>query len=268
VFAAIHAVLIDPLPYTRPQELVLLRSEYPRMEEQSSGDWVFWNDTQEVIRQTRTLETVGVYRNAVYDLAGDPSTPPEALYGLKVTAGLFPTLGVSPMLGLPEEDQPGRPDEMILSYGLWTRRFHSDRSVVGRTVTVNGHACQVIGVMPPDFNFPLRRAAAHTPSPYVEFWAPLSLSPGARQGGLGAVARLKPGVSLAEARRDVASIGDRLARQFPATNRDRVLRANLLRDRTVGGARNGLLLLMAAAVLFIPARQATRTDPLSALRQE
>src|SRR5579871_5977054 len=71
VFAAIHAVLIDPLPYTRPQELVLLRSEFPRMEEQSSGDWVFWNDTQEVIRQTRTLETVGVYRNAVYDLAGD-----------------------------------------------------------------------------------------------------------------------------------------------------------------------------------------------------
>ena len=213
-----------------------------------------WNDAQELIRRTRTLESVGVYRNAVFDLAGDPSTTPEALYGLMVTASLFPTLGVAPMLGrniLPEEDQPGRPDEMILSYGLWVRRFHADRSVVGRVVTVGGHDCLVIGVMPPDFNFPLRRAAAHTPSPYVEFWAPLSVSPGARQGGLGAVARLRPGVSLAEARQDIASIGDALALEFPATNRDRVLRLNFLRDRTVGSARNALWMLMAAALLFM-----------------
>ncbi len=253
VFAAVRAVLIDPLPYARPEGLVLLRSEYPAVEQQSTGDWVFWNDTQEVIRRTRTLESVGVYRNAVYDLAGDPSTPPEALYGLKVTASLFPALGVSPILGrniLPEDDQPGHSDEIILSYGLWVRRFHADRSVVGRTVWV-GHPCLVIGVMPPGFNFPLRRTAAHTPSPYVEFWAPLSVFPGARQGGLGAVARLKPGVSLEEARQDVASIGDRLAQEFPATNRDRVLRLNFLRDRMVGSARNGLLLLMAAALFFM-----------------
>jgi len=254
VFAAIQSVLIDPLPYARPQELVLIRSEYPRMQQQSSGDWVDWNDAQEVIRRTRTLESVGVYRNAVFDLAGDPSTTPEALYGLMVTASLFPTLGVSPMLGrniLPEEDQPGRRDEMILSYGLWVRRFHADRSVVGRVVTVGGHDCVVIGVMPPDFNFPLRRAAAHTPSPYVEFWAPVSVNPGARQGGLGAVARLRPGVSLVEARQDLASIGDRLALEFPATNRDRALQLNFLRDRMVGSARNGLWMLMAAALLFM-----------------
>ena len=194
VFAAIKSVLIDPLPYARAEELVQVRSEYPKMQEQSSGDWVFWNDAQEMIRRTRTLESVGVYRNAVFDLAGEANSPPEALYGLRVTASLFPTLGVSPMLGrniLPEEDQPGHADVMILSYGLWVRRFHSDRSVVGRTVTVNGRACLVIGVMPPGFNFPLRRAAAHTPSPYVEFWAQLSVHPGARTGALGAVARLR-----------------------------------------------------------------------------
>ncbi len=254
VFTAIKAVLIDPLPYARASGLVQIRSEFPKMREQSHGDWVFWNDTQELIRRTRTLESVGVYRNAVFDLAGEADTTPEALYGLKVTASLFPTLGVSPMLGrniLPEEDRPGHPEEMILSYGLWVRRFNSDPHVVGRTVTVNGHSCLVIGVMPPAFNFPLRREAAHTPSPYVEFWSPLSVSPGARQGGLGAVARLRPGVSLAQARQDIASISAALAHDFPETNRDRILRLNFLRDRTVGLAANGLLLLMAAAVLFM-----------------
>jgi len=254
VFAAIQAVLLRPLPYARPQELVQLRTEYPRMDQQSSGDWVYWNDAQEVIRGNRTLQAVGIYRNAVFDLAGDPSTTPEALYGLKITANLFPTLGVSPMLGrniLPEEDQPGRSDKMILSYGLWVRRFHSDPGVVGRVVTVNGHDCMVIGVMPPDFNFPLRRDAAHTPSPYVEFWAPLSVYPGSRQGGLGAVARLRPGVSLAQARQDIAAIGDRLALEFPATNRDRALRLNFLRDRAIGSAGSALWMLMGAALLFM-----------------
>ena len=254
VFTAVKRVLIDPLPYARASELVQLRSEFPKMREQSHGDWVFWNDTQELIRRTRTLESVGVYRNAIFDLAGGPDATPEALYGLKVTASLFPTLGVLPMLGrniLPEEDRPGHSDEMILSYGLWARRFNSDRSVVGRTVTVNGHSCLVIGVMPPEFNFPLRREAAHTPSPYVEFWAAPFAVPANPDAGVGAVARLRTGVSLAQARQDLTSISDTLAHDFPETNRDRILRLNLLRDRTVGIVTSGLLLLMAAAVLFM-----------------
>ena len=254
VFTAIKAVLIDPLPYARVDELVQLRSEFPKMQQQSHADWVVWNDTQELIRRTRTLESVGVSGNAIFDLAGDAGATPEALYGLRMTASLFPTLGVSPMLGrniLPEEDQPGRPDEMILSYGLWVRRFNSDRSVVGRTVTVNGHGCRVIGVMPPGFNFPLRREAAHTPSPYVEFWAAPFGVPVNKYGAVDAVARLRPGVSLQQARQDLASIGNALSREFPETNRDRTLTMNFLRDRTVGVARSGLLLLMGAAFMFM-----------------
>ena len=253
VFTAIQSVLIDPLPYTRAGELVQIRTEFTYAPP-SQGDWVFWNDAQEIIRRTRTLESVGIWRNAVFDLAGGPGTVPEALYGLKMTASLFPTLGVRPMLGrniLPAEDQPGHSDEMILSYGLWVRRFHADPNVVGRSVTVNGHGCLVIGVMPPEFNFPLRRAATHTPSPYVEFWAPLSPYSGSRNGGLGAVARLRPGVTLAEAQQEIGSIGAALAREFPATNRDRALRLGLLRDRTLGNASNALWLLMAAAMMFL-----------------
>jgi len=254
VFAAIKAVLIDPLPYAHPETLVQIGSEFPRMQQQSQTDWVVWNDTQELARNTRVLDSVGVYGNAVFDLAGSPETTPEALYGLRMTANLFPVLGVAPMLGrniAPKEDQPGHPDEMILSYGLWVRRFHADPSVVGRTVTENGHACLVIGVMPPGFNFPLRRAAAHTPSPYVEFWAAPLKKPANPNAGLGAVARLRPGVSLQEARQDLASISSVLAHDFPATNRGRVLTMNFLRDRAVAVASNGLLLLMAAALLFM-----------------
>jgi putative ABC transport system permease protein len=254
VFAAVKAVLIDPLPYARPAELVLLRSEFPKMQQQSQGDWVVWNDTREVARRTRTLQSIGVFRNALFDLAGDSNATPEALYGLLVTANLFDVLGVSPMIGrniLPEEDRPGHTDVMILSYGLWARRFHSDRGVVGRTVTFNGHGCRIIGVMPPGFNFPLRRPAAHTPSPYVEFWATPFPVPKNPEAGLGAVARLRPGVSIEEARQDLAGISGSLAREFPAINRDRVLRVNRVRDRAVGSAVKGLWLLMAAAALFM-----------------
>ena len=254
VFAAIKSVLLDPLPYARPEELVQLRSDFQRMQKQSSGDWAVWNDVLELPRRTRTLESIGVSGNAVFDLAGEYNSTPEALYGVRMNAALFPLLGVSPMLGrnvLPEEDQHSHPDVMILSYGLWTRRFHSDRSIVGRTVTMNGHGCLVIGVMPPGFNFPLRRQAAHTPSPYAEFWAaPLRLSANPI-AAVDAVSRLRPGVSLQQARQDLASISSALAHDFPATNRDRILTLNLLRDRAIGPAANGLWLLMAAAVLFM-----------------
>jgi putative ABC transport system permease protein len=254
VFTAIKAVLLNPLPYRCPAKLVKLRTDFADAG-RSHGDWVFWNDTQEIIRRTRTLESVGIYRNAVLDLGGGQSGPPKALYGLRVTANLFPTLGVAPMLGrniLPEEDQPGHPDEVVLSYGLWIGRFNGDRHIVGRTVKANGHDCPVIGVMPADFDFPLRRDAAHTPSPYVEFWAPLrTAGPGATTGGLGAVARLRSGVSLAEAQQDLTSISAALSREFPKTNRDSTLSVNLLWDRTVGTARNALLFLMAAALTFL-----------------
>lgn len=254
VFAAVKAVLLNPLPYADPARLVQLRSDYQHLQRQSSGDWVLKNDVLEVPRRTRTLQPFGVYGNALFNLAGDPGSTPEALYGVLMNSHLFATLGVSPMMGrniLPEEDQPEHSDVMILSYGLWVRRFHSDRSVIGRSVTVNGHSALVVGVMPPDFNFPLRRDAARTPSPYVEFWAaPLHWSSNPL-AAVSAVARLRPGTSLAEARQDIASVSSALTRDFPAINRDRTLALNPLPDRAIGPASKALWLLMAASVLFM-----------------
>jgi hypothetical protein len=231
-----------------------LSSRSPGAAQQSSGDWVVWNGSREVARSTRTLQPVGVYGNELFDLAGDSGAPPEALYGLRMNAALFPTLGVAPMLGRnvrPEEDRPNQPCVMILSQGLWTRRFHADPSVVGRTLRGSGRECLVIGVMGPGFNFPMRRQAAHTPPPYVEFWlAPLRM-PVNPAAGFGAVARLRPGVSVEEARQDLASISRDLVREFPALNRDRELVLYKLRDRILRGADRSLWLLMAGALFFM-----------------
>jgi len=256
VFTAIKAVLVDSLPYAHPERLVQIGTELAYVPELSGIDVAFWNDTQEIDRRSRALEPVGVYRNAVFDLVGDSAEPPESLYGLLVTANLFPTLGVSPMLGRNialEEDRLGHANVMILSHSLWTRRFNTDQSIIGRTVKIGSRSFTVIGVMPADFDFPLRRSAAHTPSRHVEFWAPMSIGPNTHtpQGAVGAVARLRPGVSLIQAQQDIASISDALAHEFPETNRDRILRIGLLRDRIVGSAGRGLMLLMTSAVLFL-----------------
>src|SRR5215469_16624443 len=99
VYTAVKTVLFNPLPYAQPDPLVQFRSEFGNLSksEQSHTDWVFWNDAQEIIRRNRTLESAGVYGNSVVNLAGNSITPPEALYGLRISAGLFPTLGVQPM---------------------------------------------------------------------------------------------------------------------------------------------------------------------------
>jgi putative ABC transport system permease protein len=255
IFTAIKSVLIDPLPYLRPGDLVQIRTEFAGDgSSKTHADFVLGSDFKEIARRTRTLASLGAYGNALSNLAGDAATPPEALYGLRISASMFPTLGVTPMLGrniLPEEDQPGHAEVMILSYGLWKRRFNGDLNAVGRNITIDGHDCAVIGVMPPEFNFPFRRAAAHTPSPYVEFWsafeAPGRGDPG---GAIGLVGRLRPGISVAEAEQDLESIGTALRRESPATYRNRALRLGLLEDRQVGNARGALWFLMAASVVF------------------
>jgi len=253
VFTAVKSVLLDPLPYTRQSELVQIRTDFPKFMA-SVSDWMLWRDGQELVRRTRTLGSIAFYRTDVFDLPGDNVNPPEALWGLRVSANLFPTLGVQPMLGrniLPQEDQPGHPNEMILSYGLWMRRFQGDRGIVGRNIVINGHSCIVIGVMPRGFNFPLREGDVHTPWPYIEFWAPLqnagTLGP---SFGVFSIARRRPGITLREAQQDLASISADLAREFPETNRDHTMRMGLLLDRALGNSKNALWLLFAASAMF------------------
>jgi putative ABC transport system permease protein len=220
VFAAVKAVLIAPFPYSNSAELVQIRTDLPHGNPRQ--DWVSWNDMDDVARENQSFTSLGTYNYALFNLAGDSNALPEALYGLAVSAEIFSTLGVKPLLGrniLPEETQPGRDREMILSYGLWLRRFRADPSVVGRSVVVNGHECKIIGVMPEGFDFPMRMATTvSTPSHHMDFWAPQSIDRADTKResvGYGAVARLRPGVSLAQAQQDLSAIAKRLARVYP-----------------------------------------------------
>ena len=259
VFTAVKTVLLDPLPYANADELVQFRTESTRGGD-SRADWVTWPDMQDVIKRNHSFQSVATYRYDLLNFSGDGIVSPEAVYGLAVSANLFPTLGVKPMLGrnfLPEETQPSRERdrEMILSYGLWTRRFNRDPRVMGRSIEVNGHACTIIGVMPPEFDFPMRLATTvRTPSQHMDFWAPhiADVARDTRQSpGMGAIARLRKGVSPAEVAQDLQSISAALQREYPLTNQDRFVRAISLRNRTLGFARTGLPLLLAAALMFL-----------------
>ncbi|HTS50078.1 MAG TPA: ABC transporter permease, partial [Bryobacteraceae bacterium] len=255
VFAAIKSVLLDPLPYKNAGALVQLRTDYTRS--RPHFDWVSWADMQDLQRANHSFESLATYHYALVDLTGNANNPPDALYGLYVSAGLFPMLGVKPMLGRnisPDETQIGRDREIILSYGLWTRRFASDRGVIGRSIEINGHPWIIIGVMPADFDFPLRQAVTmKTPSQHMDFWAPEAVDPAklGRTGGYCAVARLKPGVSLAGVQQDLDAISAELARLYPRTNAGHVLHFTPLPTQVMGTARTGLWLLMGAAVLFM-----------------
>ncbi len=256
VYAAVRSVLLAPLPYAHPEELVQIRTDSAGVRP-SQADWVSWHDMQDLGRDSRTLSQVAIFHYSLVSLTGGGNALPEALYGLSVSSNLFPLLGVTPMLGRkirPEEDRPGN-DVMLLSYGLWVRRFQSDRGVLGRKLEVNGHPCTVIGVMAPGFDFPMRMATTvKTPSRHMDFWASLPVEPARvdrRNTGYGAVARLRRGVSIAEAAQDLSAVSAALEKEYPASNTGRRLSLSPLRERALGLAPAGLALLLAACAVFL-----------------
>ena len=173
----------------------------------------------------------------------------ETVKALRVSPNLFPMLGVQPLLGrffATDEDQTGKEHVVILSYGLWQRRFGSDSYIVGRAITLQGQPFTVAGVMPAGFQF----------APFwvtkAELWVPLALGQRAPSRGINslrAFARLKPGVSVEQARSEMTTITARLEQQFPGTNRN--VTVQLLMDKVVGDVRPALLVLLAAATFVL-----------------
>jgi putative ABC transport system permease protein len=172
------------------------------------------------------------------------SSPAEHIDGLKVTQNLLPLLGVEPLLGrlfVKGEDQTGAEHEVILGYRLWQRRFHGDPGVLGKLIVLNGEAYTVVGVMPAAFRFPPFWAA------HAELWAPNAFGDSIHERGgnhLRVFARLKPGVTLEQARADMATVTARLEKQYPATNRDVVVRP--LKENVVGKIETPLLMMLGA----------------------
>ena len=237
IFSVVNAVLLRPLPYAEDDRLavILHAGQWPV----APGNFFDWR------AQAKSFQGMGAAELWSANLAG--VTNPEQLKAIRVTGDMFPLLGVAPILGRtfgPGEDEPGQDHVVVLGHGLWKRRFAADPDIVGKKMTLNGESYTVAGVMPRGFRFAPFWATD------AELWAPLSFVDKANRerSSLRVFARLAPGVSLEQARAEMATISGHLEQQYPGTNRDVTVVA--LREKVVGSIRPALLVLV-GAVAFV-----------------
>jgi macrolide transport system ATP-binding/permease protein len=244
IFAFVDAALIKPLPYADPNRLVDVSgstANFPR-NNLSYPDYVDWKGMNKV------FSSLDVYGVTSYLLRSGPGTVP--VEGLRVSAGFFRTLGVTPVIGrdfYAGEDKVGAPKTVMLSYSAWQRRFGGRRDVIGETVSLSGVVYTIIGVLPESFQFAGRAD--------MELWAALQPERGCELRrschNLYGVARLKDGVSVATALADMTSIAKLLERQYPDSNRGMSASVIPLYEAFVGYIRPILLTLLGGAGLLL-----------------
>jgi putative ABC transport system permease protein len=248
IFSAVDAILIRPLPYTDPGRLVIVWEDataagFPR-NTPAPGNYFEW------VRLNRVFTGLAATAVATANLTG--GGPPEQLTGRLATPNFFAVLGAPPVLGrtfTDEEDRAGAP-VIVISYGLWQRRFGGDPAVVGSAVLLNNVRTEVVGIMPRPFVFR---------NDTVDYWAPIHVTPELvtqwRSHYLNVVARLRPGVSVAAADADMRRVSEVLQRTHPEANRTTVVTTTVIpiKEDLLGRSRIQLLVLMgaSAAVLLI-----------------
>lgn len=249
VFSIVEAVLLRPLPFQNPAQLVRLHEGIEH--ELDPADL----PAPDVIRFTKDNETfsgVGGFVASGYELTG--AGQPFHANAERVTASLFPLLGVTPMQGrnfTQNEDDNSAPVTLI-SYALWRERFNSDPNIVGRTIDLNRRPYIIIGVMPRNFEFPLDPGRLS----HRDLWVPMSFTPDEKQDEVddfqyGAIARLKPGVTLAQAQADLARMIHEIEIGIPPQYGIHLTsKVRLLKDETVESARP-LLRILLAVVVFV-----------------
>jgi len=247
MFSIINGVLLRPLPYRDPQNLVLLSESWPQFPRLSLSylNYKDWRD------QSRSFESVGAVRNFVMTMTGIEEA--DRIPAQNVTASLFDLLGVRPELGRlfdATEDKPGAPPVALISHSLWQRRFSSSQSVLGKSVTLDNQSYSIIGVMP--LGFEVLQQTADVILPF-EPWASTLPDDRSWHPGILPIARLKPGVSVEQARSDIAIIAARLAKEYPEYDSKVTSLVDRMQDQIVQNARPVLLILVAAvgAVLLI-----------------
>jgi putative ABC transport system permease protein len=239
IFTVVNSVLLQPLHFDKPGQLVVihernLKAGFPQFS-LSPGNYLDFRD------HNHSFSGIAAVGGAGFNLSG--GTQPERLRGSRVTVDFFQVLGRTPMLGrtfTAQEAQLGGPLVAILSYGLWQRRFAGNRDALGQTLKMNEELYNVVGVMPADFDFPGR----------TDVWTPLTMNTQnwQQRGGhyLSGVGRLKDGATLAGAQADLNVIAARAEQQFPASNAgwDTTLRS--LQEQMVGNVRPAMITLTAA----------------------
>ena len=243
IFSVLHAVLLRALPYREPDRLVAawqMNLERQQRDKVTCGDYSDWKERNHV------FEDMAYSMDEPYTLTGMGS--PLSVAGFQFSTNLFSLLGAQPFLGrtfLPEDGQPGKDRVVVLSHRLWEKLFGSDREVVGRSVQLNGNVYRIIGVMPAEF--------AH-PGTFVDLWTPLLLPTdwlhSRRLHLLHVVARLRAGVSPAQAQRELELLAAELAQQYPDTNKRWSVQLQPIRHLYTGNLRQALWVLQ-VSVLFM-----------------
>jgi putative ABC transport system permease protein len=246
IFSVVNAVLLRAFPYGDADRLVILWEKAQQQQDEqnviSPANFFDWREQQSV------FAGLAAFNDTRNSLSGDGA--PEEITGQVATDNLFSVLGVNALLGrtfTPEDSKPGQNTVVVLSYGLWQRRFGADPNVVGRKVILNAIDYTVIGVMPPDFKWHVRKNSQTGQA--AELWTPWAISPGFKQFRgrfICAVARLKTDVTLSQARAEMGVIAARLAEQHKQFNRGYGVNLVPLREQFAGEIRRALLVLMGA----------------------
>jgi len=244
IFSVIRAVLLESLPFAEPQQLVYLNEVGSRGPGSVAAPVYF-----EMKAESTIFADVAAWMYARADLGvGDP----ERLLGVRGTTNLFSTLGAKPLLGrtlLPSDEPPGANPVVVLSEGLWRRRFGADPAILGTPIDLSNMRYTVVGVMPAAFDFPV--AAARK-----DFWIPLDFAVigGKTQRNnrsLQVLARLAPGVDSARAMASLSIVARRLAAAYPEAHKGRGLLVRSVAGQTFGSIRPALLVLLAAVGLVL-----------------
>ncbi len=249
IASVVHAVLLRPLPYPQPERLVAIFSQFPTMK--FTHFWISPPEYDELRRWNKSFLEIGAYRTGAANIGAREE--PLRVRSAIASASLFTALGAKPVAGRPynaEEDLPNAPPVVVLGENLWRRSFAADPGLVGRTVEVDGTARTVVGIMPASFDVEDAR---------VEAWVPLALDP-ANPGGRGShylylIGRLRPGVSVAQAKEELAGLVRRWRDDLPDTHvpspENHPLVLQPLKEDLVGAARPKMLLLAGAVCLVL-----------------
>ncbi len=237
IFSLVNGVLLRPLPFDRAEQLVEVWEIPPG---QTEGKHVADANFFDLREQATSFEDLAAHVRWYFNLTGDAGA--ERVPGALVSANLFAVLRAKAALGRAFDVQSfeGTEPEVVLSHRLWQRRYGGDSEIAGKTITVDGQTRPVAGVMPPDFRFP---------NPQAELWYRVSWTPedaaNRSQRSLRVIGRLRPSLTLAQARAEMATISARLAQQYPDGNEGWSVGVESLHESVVGDSRAKLLVLLA-----------------------
>src|SRR5947209_11289407 len=209
IFSVVNAVMLRPLPYAQPDRLMMLFHSYPAINlARATVSPIGFVTYHERLKSFDGLAAFTTFRSP-QNLTGRGE--PERVTSVMVSADFFHTLGIAPHLGrtfTPEEDQPGKAREVVLSYGLWKQRFDGDAAIIGKTIELDGQNYEVIGIMPQGFQMPSESS----------LWLPIAFTPKEAQSGveyLQVIGRLKPGVDIGQAQAELANLSAEIVREIP-----------------------------------------------------